>query len=319
MNLPVWIDYDDPLVSKLISRSLSRHINLTLSLSASDASLQWSSYESISFETIIAKPKTTLCNTYIFRKALIRKHFLATTVQTWITKHPDSVLVDTVPRTYLLECDYADYLDEALNESFELRQALELNETSKETQYFILKPSMADRGQGIRLFSRLDELQEIFNEFEQEDDEDSDVESNENGVIAGQLRHFVVQEYISRPLLLDSLRPNRKFHLRVYVVVFGAMKVWVWSEILALFAARTFESPTTHRGELDRHLSNTCLQDRSTKHDNVLGFWSLPLSNDQLQGIFNSICSISGEIFTAAAVSQQMHFRVPYLPRRTVN
>jgi tubulin---tyrosine ligase len=314
-ELRVCIDYgDDPLVSALIQESLERYVPSLLSVTSQEAQLQWSSYEALSFETILSNPKN-LCNSYIFRKALIRKHFLANTAQTWLSKHPDSILANAIPRTFLLECDYADYLDEALNESFELREALEGNEDKSEMErtYFILKPSMADRGQGIRLFSTLDELVEIFEDFEEnEDDEDSEDE-NDTAVVAGQLRHFVVQEYVSRPLLLDSLLPNRKFHLRVYIAAFGALKVWVWSEILALFTPTEYKSPDVAPTEMNRHLSNTCLQDSRLKDDNVLRFWSLPLPEDLLRNIYSQVCQISGEIFEAAAAGQQMHFQVrPY-------
>jgi tubulin---tyrosine ligase len=304
-ELSICIDYDDPLVAELLHSSLSQFVPHIRKALPSEADLQWSSYESISFQSILNHPQK-LCNSYIFRKALIRKHFLANTIQNWVAKHPETILATAVPRTYLLECDYSDYLDEALNESFELREALELNENERENQkYFILKPSMTDRGQGIRLFSTLDELREIFEEF---DGEDSDSEDSETGVMASQVRHFVVQEYISPPLLLDTNR--RKFHIRAYVVAFGAIKVWVWSEMLALFAGTTYLSPSVAREELDRHLTNTCLQDGSVKDDSVLRFWSLPVPQDTLNQIYRQICALTGEVFLAAAAGQQMHFQV---------
>ena len=293
-SMNVCVDYDDPLVAELIRDALDQLIPDTKYTPATSASLQWSSYESITFETILKNPRT-LCNSYIFRKALIRKHFLATTVQTWLAKHPESILAKAVPKTYLLECDYADYLDEALNESYELRDAL------GEGKSFILKPSMTDRGQGIRLFSTREELEGIFEEFDVDSEE-------EDGVMASQLRHFVVQEYISRPLLLQSVRPGRKFHIRASVVAFGAIKVWVWSEMLALFAGQMYDPSTSDMGA---HLTNTCLQDGPNKDENVLRFWSLPLSEEVLQGVFTQICQITGEIFMAAAAGQQMHFQVP--------
>jgi len=302
--LNVCVDYDDPLVTELIHNTLSQLIPSVNYTSATEASLQWSSYESISFETILANPRK-LCNSYIFRKALIRKHFLANTVQTWLSKHTDSILGKSVPKTYLLECDYSDYLDEALNESYELREALE--ESQNERRYFILKPSMADRGQGIRLFSTREELEQIFEEFDVDSDEEE--EDGDTGVIASQLRHFVVQEYVSRPLLLQSVRPGRKFHIRAYVVAFGAIKVWLWSEMLALFAGEMYAPPSS-TSELGAHLTNTCLQDGPDKDDNVLRFWALPLPQEVLQKIFKRISLVTGEIFVAAAAGQQMHFQV---------
>ena len=305
-SLSVCIEYDDPRVAELIHNALSQLIPDINFSPAKEASLQWSSYESIAFETILANPRS-LCNSYIFRKALIRKHFLASTAQNWLAKHPESILARAVPKTYLLECDYSDYLDEALNDCYELREALE---NENERKYFILKPSMTDRGQGIRIFSTRKELEQIFQEFDVDSsDEDEDVPGN-SGVMASQLRHFVVQDYISRPFLLNSVRPGRKFHIRAYVVAFGAIKVWVWSEMLALFAGEIYKPPSA-TSEMGAHLTNTCLQDGPEKDNNVLRFWSLPLPEEVLRRIFIHICQVTGEIFVAAAAGQQMHFQVP--------
>ena len=323
-SLAVCIDYDDPLIQSLILSSLHTYIPHLNPVPASLASLQWSTYESLSFEHILSNPSTTLCNSYIFRKALIRKHFLSNTIQQWLSKHPENILAQIVPITYLLECDYAEYLDEALNESFELRDELEKNEEreGEGKKWFILKPSMADRGQGIRLFSSLEQLEEIFEEFEQLDDDDEEEDEGEEekcdtGVIANQLRHFVVQEYVPNPLLLSTIRPGRKFHLRAYVVAFGAIKVFVWSEILSLFAAQPY-SPPSESADMDGHLTNTCLQAEDDKNNNVLRFWDLPLCKDELTGIFRKVCLVTGEVFMAAAQGQQMHFQVVSLEIRLI-
>ena len=318
-SLSICVDYDDALVAKLIWSSLSKFISHLEESKPVEASLQWSSYESISFESIL-RSVDKLCNSYIFRKALIRKNFLANTVKFWVAKHPDSTLANSIPKTYLLECDFADYLEEALNESFELQHALDLNqlEEEKTRKYFILKPGMTDRGEGIRLFSTREELRQIFEDFD--DFEDSDLEDSEehekDGVVASQLRHFVVQEYISPPLLLEN---TRKFHIRAYVVAFGALKVWVWSEMLALFAGMTYLPPSFAHDERERHLTNTCLQKGLVTTDSVLRFWSLSLPNEVLEHIYSQIRQITGEIFLAAAETQQMHFQVrllfPYLMR----
>ena len=49
---------------------------------------------------------------------------------------------------------------------------------------------MADRGMGIRLFHSKDSLQQIFEEFEEEEDEDN---PSDTAVVTSQLRHFVIQ------------------------------------------------------------------------------------------------------------------------------
>jgi len=54
---------------------------------------------------------------------------------------------------------------------------------------------MADRGMGIRLFNTKDGLQKIFESFEVDSDEEEteDEGGDASGVVASQLRHFVVQ------------------------------------------------------------------------------------------------------------------------------
>ena len=54
---------------------------------------------------------------------------------------------------------------------------------------------MADRGMGIRLFHSKEDLQQIFESFEQHSD-GSDEDNDDSGaadVVTSQLRHFVIQ------------------------------------------------------------------------------------------------------------------------------
>ena len=59
----------------------------------------------------------------------------------------------------------------------------------------------------------------------------------------------------------------RKFHLRVYVLAVGALKLYVSKDILALFANAPYEFPPRESEsedaiyDLTSHLTNTCLQD----------------------------------------------------------
>jgi len=105
-----------------------------------------------------------------------------------LTKYPDSSLKDSVPRTWDLEISFADELDEMWSD-----QLWDLgNEIDTSSQWWILKPGMADRGMGIRLFNSKDSLYQIFEEFE-EDSEDEDHSTIDTSVVISQLRHFVVQ------------------------------------------------------------------------------------------------------------------------------
>ena len=345
--------------------------------------IQISPYESIDFSYATARDTSSSCliNSYMIRKALIRKHFLSATIENWIAKHPASVLGSHVKRSEAFEVDFAEFLDDALVEAWDLRGSLERNERilaglggceggetvigdgdggegvaereggggdghgekeEKSLEWWILKPSMSDRGQGIRLFSTMEQLQGIFDEWEPEEEEedddddndhdsdsggarDSDADGEEDGkdhIMASHLRHFVAQPYIHPPLLLPKL-DNRKFHIRVYVLAVGSMRVYVYRDMLALFAAKPYQPPSAVAREgdgseggrleidLDAHLTNTCLQgdDTAAKANSVRQFWDLPLRRDKADSIFEQICAVTGEVFEAAARGMMVHFQ----------
>jgi hypothetical protein len=304
--------------------------------------LQYQVYERSDFDHVLAHPRTSLVNSYVIRKALIRKHYLSTTVSNWITKHPDSILRSSFKPAVEFELDYAEFLDDALLEAYELRESFQRNEEREEDEkeWWILKPGMSDRGQGIRLFDSESSLQSIFEEWEEDEEEsasetsygenngdgatgpgrrDSDPRGNlENGIITSQLRHFIAQPYIHPPLLLPSAS-NRKFHIRVYVLAVGSLKVYVFREMLALFAEKPYANPSEEDDihALSRHLTNTCLQsgaDGGTGPDTVRSFWSLDetapsLGSGWKDRVYEQICAISGEIFEAAARGMMVHFQ----------
>lgn len=293
-----------------------------------------------------------MINSYVIRKALIRKHFLSSTVDHWVAKHPESVLQGHVKRGEAFEVDYAEFLDDALIEAFDLRASLERNEERAQTvkegggsggggdasgsEWWILKPSMSDRGQGIRLFSTMEQLQGIFDGWEadapdsdaEEEEEEEDGENDAAGeektdyITTSDLRYFVAQPYIHPPLLLPSCE-NRKFHIRTYVLCAGAMKVYVCREMLALFAARPYsppwEMPSSTSSDndnddyyLDAHLTNTCLQGPRADENAVKRYWDLSdldLSAAQKESIFGQICAVTGDIFEAAAREMMVHFQ----------
>jgi tubulin--tyrosine ligase len=337
------IDYEEPYVQPLILAALASRlpkdsydlVSSTSQTSSSTPVLHIRSYEQLPFEDIVSQPDKCLGNAYIIRKALIRKHYLTTTSHNWITKNPTSVLKSHVKPSCDFELDYAEFLDDALVEAWDLQASFQKNENEElaDREWWILKPGMSDRGQGIRLFSTQDELQSIFDEWEAErpdsdDEEEDDGEAQEQAsgdyIMTSQLRHFVAQPYIHAPLLL----PNnpRKFHIRTYVVAVGSLKVYVYRSMLALFAATPYTAPwassATSPIDLSAHLTNTCLQD-GTREGSVLSFWDLPstlplsssstgsstVPTDWREDVFSQICGVTGEIFEAAARGMMVHFQ----------
>jgi tubulin--tyrosine ligase len=328
------INYEDAYVQPLILSALKSRLpanSYTLISSLSELPtpdspfLEIGAYESLPFDHIMSHHSTSLINAYIIRKALIRKHYLSTTAHNWITKNSSSILATNVKPSCEFELDYAEFLDDALVEAWELQASFSRNEEKgeEEREWWILKPGMSDRGQGIRLFSTEEELQSIFEEWEAErpdsDDEDGSPEQKEkdgaeqgeggNYIVTSHLRHFIAQPYIHPPLLLPS--NPRKFHIRTYVLAVGSLKIYVYKQMLALFASTPYVPPWSapySSTNLSAHLTNTCLQTGS--HDgSVHLFFSLQISDELKNSIFKQICEVTGEIFEAAAKGMMVHFQ----------
>ncbi|KAK8238001.1 tubulin-tyrosine ligase family-domain-containing protein [Phyllosticta capitalensis] len=338
-TISALVDYEDPYVQPLILDALASRLppdsySLIKSLDEHSGEhkplLQFRDYESIDFDKAVDSPNSMI-NAYVIRKALIRKHYLSTTVGNWIVKHPSSVLKSHVKPSVDFELDYAEFLDDALVEAFDLRESFMRNEGNEpqDREWWILKPGMSDRGQGIRLFSTEEELQSIFEEWEaerpdSEADEDSDSEEAEGTrekrpsegelnqkdyIITSQLRHFIAQPYIDPPLTFDG----RKFHIRTYVLAVGALKVFVYKPMLALFAAAPYSPPwADDEPDLRAHLTNTCIQGSDAREGSVRAFWDLP-DVPSLPGwkdnVFSQICSVTGAVFEAAARGMMIHFQ----------
>ena len=345
------VNYEDVYVQPLLLAALKKHIpslELITSLSQLPAPsapcLQFVQYESIDWDHLMSHSSTALTNAYVIRKALIRKHYLSTTIANWVTKYPESLLKKHVKPSVEFEVDYAEFLDDALVEAWELKESWARNEELAEDddarEWWILKPGMSDRGQGIRLFSSEEELTAVFEEWDPESDdeeEEDDARSDAgaandegNGIITSQLRHFIAQPYIHPPLLLSpsSSSPPRKFHIRTYVLATGALKIHVYRPMLALFAADAYIPPSATSLAEDRdaalraHLTNTCLQ-TGDREGSVGLFWDLPDTIPSQTGtsttasfpadwkttVFNQICAITGETFEAAARGMSIHFQ----------
>ncbi|KAJ7139810.1 tubulin-tyrosine ligase [Mycena epipterygia] len=299
--------------------------------------LLWSTYDDIDHELVHSHRDTVLSSSYTFRKALIRKHFLSRCLHSYVTKHPESELKNATPKTFEIELSFVDELDEMfLDELWELGQELEDG-----GKWWILKPGMADRGNGIRMFNNRAALERIFEEFEgteSDDDDESGEEEDKTAVVTSQLRHFVIQEYLSNPLLIDpaevsvnnSSKPDEpqgfKFHLRAYCVASGALQLFLFDKILALFSAVPYSQPTAEEDEdgdplpvnLAPHLTNTSLQtDRGEEgvrllkelvSCQVLSGSKAQFSADDVKMIVDQMVVILRETFKAA-LENPIHFQ----------
>lgn len=274
----------------------SRDIQVNEAPETGHRTFVYEDYDEADFDARQNSPN--LFYSYVFRKGLIRKNYLANTISYYKAKNPDSVLNRAFPYSFNLEVDYAEFLDDALDEAYDLRQEIESGEKT-----WILKPAMSDRAQGIRIFKTVEGLQEIFDSFEENSD-DEEVEGDDYGVVTSHLRHFVVQEYLQRPLLVDG----RKFHLRVYVLAVGAIEVYVYQNVLALFAGTKYQPADGDNVDLRGHLTNTCFQGETVDDSSVRVFSSLPICDEAKDKVMNDINAVTGDLF-AAAVADFVNFQ----------
>eukprot|EP00048_Salpingoeca_helianthica_P018505 m.242162 g.242162 ORF g.242162 m.242162 type:complete len:422 (+) comp25317_c0_seq1:36-1301(+) len=280
----------------------------------------WLEYEDLPFDKLVHHMDTLLGNSYCIRKGLIRKSQMAYCIRKYLSKNPDSVLKTAVPETYLFELDDPYYFEEAMNEVFEVAQELQENESIEDahlTKKWILKPSITNKGAEVFVFDSLEQLRNMFEERyerlcasddEEEQGEDGDEGSGNGdvpvGAISGaaadgnlaHIREWVMQRYVSNPLTLFG---GRKFHIRTYVLSVANIKVYVYREMLALFAADAYDDTDLSSR---CHITNTCVQADSPafrEEDAVRRFWNLAevVPQAALEGVFESIKTVTAEVF----------------------
>lgn len=247
-----------------------------------------------------------MCNAYCIRKGLIRKSQFAYNITKYLSKHPDSILKQAIPETWQFELDHVDYFEEAMNEVFEVERDLLSNEEQREQQQeenkmivpyhrFIIKPSLANKAAGIQVFDSLEQLRAIF----ETDDSDSDDDDDDDREDVSQIREWVIQRYIDRPLLVNQ----RKFHVRAYVLAVGNIQVYLYRDMLALFAMKDYTVDNLSDNLI--HLTNTCIQQDHEQFDeasSVKLFWDLEhhgVNKKDLDDIFLKMQSILKDVFDA--------------------
>jgi hypothetical protein len=234
------VDLDCPYLRECVLRSLSRRPAWAVCASVgegelcscpADALFTWAEYERVDWERVLTHGSLHTA-AFCIRKGLIRKSQLCFSVAHWVSKHPTAPLAHGFPETHLFEFWDLEYLEEALAEVFEVRDMC-----SDGSEWWILKPSMTNQARGILVFNELDQLKSALAEEGAED-----------------VREWVIQRYIHRPLLVNG----RKFHLRTYALAVGAMAVYIWPDVLALFSLHAYAPNDPSAREA--HITNSCLQ-----------------------------------------------------------
>ena len=105
------------------------------------AHLVWGEYERIDWPAV--HKGATMASSYCVRKGITRKAQLAVNLKKWIAKRPASPLTGCVPETHILSVDDPEYIDEAMSDLPEVRDA------PPGTAPWIVKPSLANRATGV--------------------------------------------------------------------------------------------------------------------------------------------------------------------------
>ncbi|KAI8390265.1 tubulin-tyrosine ligase family-domain-containing protein, partial [Blakeslea trispora] len=300
LSLEAHVHLDEPYTKQAVIKALSNSqkiswkIDQDIAPDHADADLehvqlQWLEYELINWHHL-SRHDDSLANAYCIRKGFIRKSQLSYNLTKYLSKCPDSILKQAIPETWLFELDHVDYFEEAMNEVFEVERDL-LN--TEENHMFIIKPSMANKAAGIKVFNSLDQLRAMFESDDEESDEEEYDSDRED---LSQVREWVIQRYIDRPLLVDK----RKFHVRAYVLAKSNIEVYLYRDMLALFAMKPYD--TNHLDDNLIHLTNTCIQTDQEGFDeqaSVKLFWDLDLPNEMKQKAFEQMKQILADVFDA--------------------
>lgn len=315
MSLKALVHLDEPYTHGAVVKALKNSKKLDWNIiedvteenaedCPADVKLQWLEYELINWQHLAKHDTDSLANAYCIRKGLIRKSQFAYNMAKYLSKNPDSVLKKAIPETWQFELDHVDYFDEAMNEVFEVERDLQ---EEGGNHMFIIKPSMANKAAGIKVFNNLDSLRAIFEEEESDSDADSE-DYDEDAEDLSQVREWVIQRYVQNPLLVNK----RKFHIRAYVMAKSNIQVYLYHDMLALFALKEYD--TTNLDDNLIHLTNTCIQTEEEEYDeqaSVKLFWELPLEEKDKNHIFDQMKKILADVYDACTSEMTTFQAIP--------
>ncbi|RCH77541.1 hypothetical protein CU098_001202, partial [Rhizopus stolonifer] len=301
MSLKAVVHLDEPYTHQAVIKALKKsQLDIIISNSPEDENtdIQWLEYELIRWEEVMGS-QSSLANAYCIRKGLIRKAQLAYNITKYLSKNPSSILKRAIPETWLFELDHVDYFEESMNEVFEVERDLQLGHS------FIIKPSLANKAAGIKVFNTLDQLRDIFEQEESDSDDDDDDDDDDEEDVS-QVKEWVIQRYIDKPLLVNQ----RKFHVRAYVLAKSNIEVYLYRDMLALFALRKYD-PTQLDDNLI-HLTNTCIQTEESEYvesESVKLFWELNI--EQKDHMFEQMKKILADVFDACTSEMTTFQAIP--------
>lgn len=182
-------------------------------------------YEQIDWFGEDFKNGRIVCSCYYNRKALIRKSRIAVILAKFEKKR--NILIS--PPTVAISFSSFPTTNEIV------AQLRSKGVPENEDTRYIIKPSMTNQANGISLAKGLQQVVQKVSE------------SDEIALVGG----LVIQHYIE-PWLIAG----RKFHLRVFVLLVGNVKAYVYQPMLSIFSLHNY---TRHKDDLEftkAHLTN---------------------------------------------------------------
>lgn len=129
---------------------------------------------------------------------------------------------------------------------------------------WIVKPTEYNRGQGVSLFESIESLKNLIKYYSEGGSESGPSQNNLNQSQSDnnnyqnyvKSRTFVIQKYIEKPLLVN----NRKFDIRVWVLVSHEMKVYFFKEGYIRTSSSTYTMESEDINKRNIHLTNNAVQ-----------------------------------------------------------
>ena len=112
---------------------------------------------------------------------------------------------------------------------------------------WILKPNDCNRGRGLVLFNKLDDLKRLINENQHLDT------TTDSSLVKSDF--FVIQKYIERPLLINE----RKFDIRLWVLVTHDLDCYLFEEGYIRTSSYKYSCDAESIGNLLVHLTNNAI------------------------------------------------------------
>ena len=127
---------------------------------------------------------------------------------------------------------------------------------------WILKVTGFNRGRGVTVFNSMEKLKNLIKFYSdggfdpQTPGGKNENESIQNLIMSVRSRTFVIQKYIERPLLIH----DRKFDIRVWVLVTHEMKVYFFKEGYVRTSSTEYTIDDESIDKVNVHLTNNAIQ-----------------------------------------------------------